>query len=144
MGITGLDIIEESQAEVEVLQKLNMGKCALAVQAPVGKFKSVEELAGKRIVTSFPNVAREFFKKLEKPGDKPTDIKYDQQKQNTFTRPCTVLLMLCCEFRFVSGSVEVACALGLADGIVDLVETGTTMRAAGLEMVSTFIHLSAP
>ena len=44
--------------------------------------------------------------------------------------------------KYVSGSVEVACALGLADGVVDLVETGTTMRAAGLEIISTIMQVS--
>ena len=38
--------------------------------------------------------------------------------------------------RFVSGSVEAACGLGLADAVVDLVETGTTMKAAGLEVIA--------
>ena len=38
--------------------------------------------------------------------------------------------------RFVSGSVEAACGLGLADAVVDLVETGTTMKAAGLEIIA--------
>lgn len=114
IGITGLDIIEESGSEVEVLCPLNIGKCKLAVQAPVGSVKDVSELAGKRIVTSFPNLTRKFFDKLD--SSEETSVKY------------------------VSGSVEVACALGLADGIVDLVETGTTMRAAGLEMVTTVME----
>eukprot|EP00041_Stephanoeca_diplocostata_P012815 m.215561 g.215561 ORF g.215561 m.215561 type:complete len:307 (+) comp19103_c0_seq1:92-1012(+) len=110
MGVTGLDIIAECEADVEILDELGMGKCKLAVQAPVGQYKSVEELAGKRICTSFPNLARKYFEKFDQYGD-DTRIKY------------------------VSGSVEVACALGLADAVVDLVETGTTMRAAGLEIV---------
>ena len=75
MGITGLDIIEESQADVEVLQKLNMGKCKLAVQAPRGLFSNASELAGKRIVTSFPNLSRKFFAQYDQYGD-DTDIKY--------------------------------------------------------------------
>lgn len=45
--------------------------------------------------------------------------------------------------KYVSGSVEAACGLGLADGIVDLVETGTTMRAAGLEIVSEILKTEA-
>ena len=70
---------------------------------------------GSRIVTSFPNITRKFFAPLdaaaEAGGKKPTEIKY------------------------VSGSVEAACGLGLADAVVDLVETGTTMRAAGLDVL---------
>jgi ATP phosphoribosyltransferase len=74
MGITGEDIIRESQADVVVLHKLGLGKCRLAVQAPIGQFKDASELAGKRIVTSFPNVSREYFAKFPKHGE-DTDIK---------------------------------------------------------------------
>jgi ATP phosphoribosyltransferase len=45
--------------------------------------------------------------------------------------------------KYVSGSVEAACGLGLADGIVDLVETGTTMKAAGLEVISEIVQSEA-
>ena len=60
------------------------------------------QLCGKRIATSFPNITREFFSKLD--PEKVTQV------------------------RELSGSVEAACGLGLADAVVDLVETGTTMR----------------
>jgi ATP phosphoribosyltransferase len=110
MGITGQDIIAESQVEVTTLQTMGMGHCELCVQAPVGgAITEPKHLAGKRIVTSFPNLSKAFFEQFE--DDDETRIK------------C------------VSGSVEVACSLGLADGIVDLVETGTTMRAAGLQKI---------
>lgn len=114
IGITGEDMVAESEATVDVILKLGFGRCNLSVQAPVqpdGKLPDVKSLAGKRIVTSFPNITKTFFHNIEEPG-KPTHIK------------C------------ISGSVEAACGLGLADGIVDLVETGTTMRAAGLEEVA--------
>jgi len=110
MGITGEDIIAESEADVNILMKLGIGKCKLSVLAPVGEVTDPASLAGKRIVTSFPNIARTYFKEHEKDGV-TTSIKY------------------------VSGSVEAACGLGLADAVVDLVETGTTMKAAGLEPV---------
>lgn len=80
--------------------------------------RHAKDLAGKRIVTSFPNISKAFFKQFEKDGVE-TKIKY------------------------VSGSVEAACELGLADGVVDLVETGTTMRAAGLELISTIMETQA-
>eukprot|EP00054_Salpingoeca_dolichothecata_P006430 m.38341 g.38341 ORF g.38341 m.38341 type:complete len:304 (+) comp16468_c0_seq1:34-945(+) len=118
MGITGEDIIAESQADVKVLMPLGIGKCRLCVQAPVGTVKDVKQLAGKRIVTSFPELARKFFAKYDEELGTTTSIKY------------------------VSGSVEVACSLGLADAVVDLVETGTTMRAAGLEVVATVMQTS--
>ncbi|DBA02021.1 TPA: hypothetical protein N0F65_000268 [Lagenidium giganteum] len=120
MGITGQDIIAESLTEVIEPMKLGFGKCRLGVQAPVkDHITSPELLAGKRIVTSFPEVAAKYFAQFENDGTPPTKIKY------------------------VSGSVEAACSLGLADGIVDLVETGTTMKAAGLELVSTIMETEA-
>jgi ATP phosphoribosyltransferase len=64
--------------------------------------KDPKDLAGKRIVTSFPFLTKRYFDSLES-SEKNTSIKY------------------------VTGSVEAACGLGLADGVVDLVETGTTM-----------------
>lgn len=114
LGITGEDIIAESQAQVVELMKLGMGKCKLCFQAPKGTVSSPKELVGKRIVTSFPNITKTFFDSID-PNHK-TSIKY------------------------VTGSVEVAPSLGLADAVVDLVETGTTMRAAGLEAVGTIME----
>ncbi len=111
LGITGSDIVSETgmENEVKVVMKLGFGKCKLCVMARNdSEYQDVASLAGKRIVTSFPKLARNFFKQYEK--GTPTSIKY------------------------VSGSVETACSLGLADAVVDLVETGTTMRAAGLHV----------
>lgn len=106
IGITGEDIVAESDVLVDVLLKLGIGKCRLCVQAPKGTVGGADELNGKRIATSFPRLTREFFS---------ADTK----------------------IKVISGSVEAACGLGLADGVVDLVETGTTMKAAGLEEVAT-------
>ncbi len=47
------------------------------------------------------------------------------------------------DIKYVSGSVEAACGLGLADAVVDLVETGTTMKAAGLEIISEVLKSEA-
>eukprot|EP00043_Microstomoeca_roanoka_P017040 m.176587 g.176587 ORF g.176587 m.176587 type:complete len:327 (-) comp16562_c4_seq1:172-1152(-) len=114
MGITGEDIIAESQANVEVLMKLGLGKCRLCFQAPAGTIKDPKDLIGKRIVTSFPNLTKAYFDKIDPAHT--TSIKY------------------------VTGSVEVAPSLGLADAVVDLVETGTTMKAAGLEDVGELMR----
>ena len=78
---------------------------------------NTRKLCGKRIATSFPKIAAEYFAKLD--PTKQTDI------------------------RELSGSVEAACGLGLADAVVDLVETGTTMRAAGLEEVEVILNTEA-
>lgn len=124
IGITGEDIIAESNVSINVLQSLGFGKCKLCVQVPVDQNSSlpmkdrVLALRGKRIVTSFPHLAKKFFAELEgKTMEETLETK----------------------IKFVSGSVEAACGLGLADGIIDLVETGTTMKAAGLEDIVSIL-----
>lgn len=120
IGITGNDLVAENMVTVDRILDLGFGKCKLCVQAPVtDDVKSVEALAGKRIVTSFPNVTQQFFKTYDEKLGVSTSINY------------------------VSGSVEAACGLGLADAVVDLVETGTTMRAAGLEVVHDILSTQA-
>ncbi|KAJ7366141.1 ATP phosphoribosyltransferase [Mycena olivaceomarginata] len=126
LGITGHDVILEAtmQDHVTEVLRLGFGKCALQVQVPEsGSIKTVDDLAGKRVVTSFEVLAGEYFdaidSRLQLPGDKKTRIEY------------------------VGGSVEAACALGLADGIVDLVESGDTMRAAGLHAIATVLDSEA-
>ena len=177
IGITGQDIVAETDVPVNMEQLLGFGKCKLALQVPLEHAdtpipspipshpvpsnpipprpipprpipprpapshpapprpalqvplehadKPVSAYQGSRIVTSFPNIARKFFAPLDASAaaldgeDTKTDIK------------------------FVSGSVEAAIGLGLADAVVDLVETGTTMRAAGLTMSSTLMETQA-
>lgn len=105
IGITGFDVVTESRVNVDKIMDLGFGKCKLSVQAPVvDQIASVESLAGKRIATSFVNITSDFFKSYDEKFGTKTDIS------------------------FVSGSVEAACGLGLADAVVDLVETGTTMK----------------
>ncbi|KAJ7149240.1 ATP phosphoribosyltransferase [Mycena crocata] len=126
LGITGHDVILEAKMQEHVTEvlRLGFGKCALQVQVPEsGPIKTVDDLAGKRVVTSFEVLAGEYFEKidarLERSEDQKTRIEY------------------------VGGSVEAACALGLADGIVDLVESGDTMRAAGLHAIATVLDSEA-
>ena len=100
LGITGHDVILEAKMESNVteIQKLGFGKCALQVQVPEsGSIKTVDDLAGKRVVTSFEVLAGKYFGEIDErlgiEGENKTKIEY------------------------VGGSVEAACALGLADGI---------------------------
>uniref|UniRef100_M4BYB3 ATP phosphoribosyltransferase n=1 Tax=Hyaloperonospora arabidopsidis (strain Emoy2) TaxID=559515 RepID=M4BYB3_HYAAE len=80
LGITGQDIIAESQTEVDELLRLGFGRCSLGVQAPVkDAVKSPDQLAGKRIVTSFPEVTREYFKQFETETTGVTKIKHDHE-----------------------------------------------------------------
>lgn len=105
LGITGHDVILEGLMEQHVTEvlRLGFGKCALQVQVPEnGPIKSVEQLAGKRVVTSFEVLAGNYFGQL----DEKLGLKSTEQKT---------------KIEYVGGSVEAACSLGLADGIVDLV-----------------------
>jgi len=100
LGITGHDVILEAEMESLVTEtlRLGFGKCSLQVQVPeAGPVRSVDSLAGKRIVTSFEVLAARYFADIDDRaglvGDARTSIEY------------------------VGGSVEAACALGLADAI---------------------------
>ena len=62
-GITGLDLVEEKSARVNVLEKLGFGKCRLSVAAPKGSGEGLAWLGNKRVATSFPRLAKEFFSK---------------------------------------------------------------------------------
>lgn len=111
LGITGQDVLAESVAmdagiRVTELLDLAFGKCKLQVQVPaLGPCQTAESLIGKRIVTSFDFLVKEYFCTLE---------------SRRLGRPVTTAEMTT-EVKYVGGSVEAACALGVADGIVDLV-----------------------
>ncbi|MGK0289068.1 MAG: ATP phosphoribosyltransferase [bacterium] len=117
VGITGQDVIAEAGVDVEELLPLGFGKCRLCVQAPVKNQMTLDDIIGKRIVTSFPRLTEQFM------------TSHDSEHKT--------------QIRTVSGSVEVACSLGLADGIVDLVESGDTMKAAGLEIIKEMFETQA-
>ena len=100
LGITGHDVILEAAMEEYVTEvlKLGFGKCALQVQVPeASDIKTVEDLAGKRVVTSFETVAQGYF------GELDARLGYTEDKRT--------------KIEYVGGSVEAACSLGLADGI---------------------------
>ncbi|GEQ71673.1 hypothetical protein JCM33374_g5359 [Metschnikowia sp. JCM 33374] len=125
LGITGLDQVKEADMfeSVSDLLDLEFGKCKLQVQVPAdGDIEKPEQLLGKKIVSSFTRLSENFFKDLEVAAgvsEGKTKIKY------------------------VGGSVEASCALGVGDAIVDLVESGETMKAAGLKAICTVLETSA-
>jgi len=126
LGITGEDIVAESEKLVNVNLKLGFGKCKLALQVPEEhKNAPLSAYVGCRIVTSFPNITAKFFKPLDDAASAASGTKVQTS------------------IRVVGGSVEAACGLGLADAVVDLVETGTTMKAAGLTMFETLMQTEA-
>ncbi|KIW72304.1 ATP phosphoribosyltransferase [Phialophora macrospora] len=142
LGITGRDQVAEHDAHlqlgeesgVEEVMDLGFGACKLQVQVPEkGAIQDVKDLVGKNIVTSFTGLAEDYFARLEGLGSRKESI-------NGTSSPIPKLRT---KIKFVGGSVEAACALGVADGIVDLVESGETMRAAGLKAIETVIASTA-
>ncbi|KAJ3029986.1 UNVERIFIED_CONTAM: ATP phosphoribosyltransferase (ATP-PRTase) (ATP-PRT) [Siphonaria sp. JEL0065] len=129
LGITGQDMVAEADANVEELLQLGFGKCKLSVQAPIDSpYKSAKDLVGKRIATSFTSVVGKLFADLDLQAAREAGL---TQVENP-TR-----------IQFLSGSVEASCALGLADAIVDLVESGETMHAAKLHAIETVLTTQA-
>mmetsp|Transcript_5839 Transcript_5839/g.5778 ORF Transcript_5839/g.5778 Transcript_5839/m.5778 type:complete len:305 (+) Transcript_5839:63-977(+) len=125
LGITGLDQIKEADMfdSIEDLLDLQFGSCKLQIQVPAeGEITKPEQLVGKKIVSSFTKLSTDYFKELEKVEDETA---------------------LSTNIRYVGGSVEASCALGVADAIVDLVESGETMKAAGLTAIETILQTSA-
>jgi ATP phosphoribosyltransferase len=108
MGITGADLVTESGVELTERLKLGMGTCRLAICVSVdSNVQSAKDLAGKRIATSFPHVTEQYL------------------AQHKTTAHIVTL----------TGSVEVMIALGVADAIVDLVDTGSTLAANRLKIL---------
>lgn len=139
LGITGQDIVAEAQEEVDEILQLGFGKCKLCVQTPAkNRVTSATELIGKRICTSFPVLARQYFINLENEAKEQTSSSSKPGQAMKFSDAD-----LSTKVKFVSGSVEAACSLGLADAVIDLVESGTTMRAAGLEMIDVVMKTEA-
>ncbi|QLI74788.1 ATP phosphoribosyltransferase [Metarhizium brunneum] len=147
LGITGWDQVKEHDASVravtssgvdidetpdcEMVMELGFGACKLQVQVPEkGEYVTGQDLIGKTIGTSFVHLAAEYFARLEAKGAG------DDSSPGPRRKPQTKIVEL-------SGSVEAACALGVADGIVDLVESGETMRAAGLKAIDTVVESTA-
>ena len=113
LGITGIDLVQESGAELVTRLKLGLGNCRLAFCVPEqSDIQKPADLAGRRIATSFPNITRSYL------AEHKTSAHIVE----------------------LSGSVEVMIALGVADAIVDLVETGSTLAANNLRMLDEIIQ----
>jgi ATP phosphoribosyltransferase len=108
-GFTGSDLILERSSDIETILPLGYGKCRLCV-AVRDEYADTEikPLAGKTIATSFPHVTTDYFKK------------------NGISVKCVEM----------NGSVEIMVALGLADAVVDIVETGDSLRDNNLKVLS--------
>ncbi|KAK5076268.1 ATP phosphoribosyltransferase (ATP-PRTase) (ATP-PRT) [Lithohypha guttulata] len=142
LGITGIDQVAEHDialpfdepSNVEQILDLEFGKCKLQVQVPEqGDIKEAKDLVGKNIVTSFTALTEDYFARLEN----------NQSRKESINGTMSPIPKLKTKIKYVGGSVEAACALGVADGIVDLVESGETMRAAGLCAIDTVVESTA-
>ncbi len=106
LGITGRDMLLDSEAGADEIMALGFGGSRFRFAAPAGGGATVENLAGKRIATSYPGLLQVW---LDERGIDASLVKLD-------------------------GAVESAIRLGVADVVADVVDTGTTLRRAGLEM----------
>ncbi|TGJ86952.1 hypothetical protein E0Z10_g1796 [Xylaria hypoxylon] len=130
------DVQNERGSGCETVLDLGFGGCKLQVQVPEnGIYNSPKDLIGKNIGTSFVHLAQKYFADLE--------AEVDSTKTQTGGQPEEFTNKLRTKIIELSGSVEAACALGVADGIVDLVESGETMKAAGLKPIDTVVESSA-
>ena len=148
LGITGRDQVAEHEAVtphtpttgVQEVLDLGFGACKLQVQVPEnGALTDPAHLVGKNVVTSFTHLTEAYFRKLEEKEDEG----HNGQRESATNGAGDGAKALRTTIKYVGGSVEAACALGVADGIVDLVESGETMRAAGLKAISTVVESTA-
>ncbi|MCC9177885.1 MULTISPECIES: ATP phosphoribosyltransferase [unclassified Arthrobacter] len=106
VGLTGRDLFLDAQVDAEELLSLGFGASTFRFAGPVGDFTSIDQLEGKRLATSYDGLLRSY---LTERGINASVVRLD-------------------------GAVESSVRLGVADAIADVVETGTTLRAAGMEI----------
>lgn len=114
LGVVGKDVIMEHGGHFFEILDLGFGNCRFALAAPAGA-DFYGGYQAKTVASKYPRVAKRFFE------NRGMDVRVIK----------------------IEGSVELAPLLGLADGIVDLVETGTTLRENGLEVVEVLTEISA-
>lgn len=115
-AIVGGNVLYEKNFKIKEIKKLDFGKCSLVIAVPlVSPIQKIQDLEGERIATSYPNSLRKFLQK---------------QKINAAIIE-------------IKGSVEVAPALGLADAICDLTQTGNTLKENALKPIETLFNSRA-
>lgn len=116
IGVVGKDtILEEGRNILEVLD-LNMGKCRMCVCGPKSAMELLKHHEYIRVASKYPNIAKNYF--------------YNKKHQTV-------------EIIKLNGSVELAPIVGLSEVIVDIVETGSTLRENGLDVLEEIVPLSA-
>lgn len=115
-AIIGENILIEKGSEITIVEKLGFSTCKVSVAVPKSsKYKSVQDLQGKRIATSYPNTVNQFL------------------EQNNITA----------NLHIINGSVEIAPNIGLADAIVDIVSSGSTLFKNNLKEVEVLLKSEA-
>ena len=116
IGIIGKDVLREEQKDIYELLDMGYGACHLMMAVPEAKqLPNLTDYAHMRVATKYPHSASEFFEKL---GMQMEIVK-------------------------LNGSIELAPILGLSDVIVDIVETGTTLKENDLTVIEEFMPISA-
>jgi ATP phosphoribosyltransferase len=116
VGIVGENVWIEKQKKNQIIKRLDFAKCRLSMAVPrTENYSGVSWLKGKNIATSYPNIVREFLKR--------NNIEAGIHE--------------------ISGSVEIAPGIGLADAICDLVSTGSTLLSNGLKEVEVVLRSEA-
>ena len=116
IGILGENVVLEKQKNVDIIQELNFSRCrlSLAVRREIS-YNGPSWFQGKKIATSYPNILSGFLKN--------NNVRADIEE--------------------ISGSVEIAPSIGLADGVCDIVSTGSTLLTNGLKEVETVMNSQA-
>ena len=116
LGIVGLNEVKERGADIDIIARLGFGACRLSLAVPKGEdYEGLSWFNGRRIATSYPNILRQFLE------EKRIDAKVE----------------------VITGSVEIAPAVGIADAIFDIVSSGSTLIANGLREVETVLESEA-
>lgn len=116
IAILGSNLLAEKGQNIEILEKLGFSKCRVSVAVPKNfPFSTIKDLEGLRIATSYPNTVLNYFK----------------------SQATTV------ELHQISGSVEIAPNIGLADAIVDIVSSGSTLFKNNLKEVAVILKSEA-
>ncbi len=116
IGIVGQNVLAENPKPVETVETLGFGRCRLSIAVPKNfDYNKLSDLSGRRIATSYPNILTRFFADRSVTAD----------------------------IHEISGSVEIAPSIGLADAVCDLVSSGSTLFSNGLSEVETVMRSEA-
>ena len=116
LGIVGLNEVEERGAEVDIVARLGFGACRLSLAIPKAEeYEGIEWFSSRRIATSYPNILNKYL--ISRGIDARVEV--------------------------ITGSVEIAPAIGIADAIFDIVSSGSTLIANGLKEVETVFESEA-